>query len=287
MPLKPLLTSLTAAVAAALILTGCSVSADAPEKTPEATSEATPTPSADAFILDGVYEITFSEKSFATTDGTETFPASASGFIEFKNGECAVDIVGKDVMGNEIRMVKPLDSNGHVWDSVSRSWTEMGSPYIPSLASANPSVVAFNRAAGNSFSFCSIADFGNIFEVSAENPTLYVASPASSEAWILANVTKYAEGLAAAAMLPDADKAAAIAKIIAANTFKGLPETRIYAYDLAGLITVEDATETSSFKIDLVRQDERVAKGFKPVLPKDASISKIGDLAAGYIQGLK
>jgi hypothetical protein len=287
MPLKPILVSLTAAVAAALILTGCSVNTAAPEKTPEATSEATPSASADTFILDGVYEFAFSEKSFATADGGETLPATAAGIIEFKNGECAVDMVGKDVMGNEIRIVKPLNANGHVWDSVSRSWTEMGSPYIPSLVSANPSAIAFNRAAGNSFSFCAIADFGKIFEISAENPALYVASPESSEAWILANVTKYAEGLVAAAMLPDTEKAAAIAKIIAANTFAGLPETRMYAYDLAGLITIEDATETSSFKIDLIRQDEKLAKGFKPALPKDASVTKISDLAAGYIQGLK
>lgn len=287
MPLRPVIASVTAAFAAIVMLTGCSISTSEPAPKPSATSEATADASSEGFLADGVYEFTFSEKSFTDASGAETIPASAQGFIQFKNGECAADIVGKDVMGNEIRIVKPLSENGYVWDSVSKSWTEMGSPYIPSLVSANPGVIAFNRAAGNTFSFCSIAAFNQMFEASAENPALYVSSSAASTEWVAANVKKYAEGLATAAVLSGAEKDAAIAKIVAANTFGNLPETRIYAYDLAGLVTIEDATETSAFKIDMIRQDDKVAADFKPALPKDATITKIGDLALGYIQGLK
>lgn len=285
MPLKPVLASLAIALTAAFALSGCSISTVEPAPKPSATSESTS--AAEGFIADGLYEITFSEKSFATTDGGETLPASAQGLIQFKDGECAAQIAGTDVMGNEIRIVKALGENGYVWDSVSRSWTEMGSPYIPSLVSANPSVVSFNRAAGNSFSFCSIASFNEMFEASAENPSLYVSSSSASSGWIAQNIKKYAEGLAAAAMLSGVEKDEAIAKIIAENTIAGLPETRIYAYDLAGLVTIEDATETSSFRFDLVRQDEKIVADFKPALPSDAPVTKIADLALGYINGLK
>lgn len=286
MPFKPVLASLPLAVAAALALTGCSISTTEPSPKPSATSDSNTTAAA-RFISDGLYEITFAEKSFATVDGGETLPASAQGLIQFKDGECAAQIEGKDVMGNEIRIVKALGENGYVWDSVSRSWTEMGSPYIPSLVSANPSVISFNRAAGNSFSFCAIASFGEMFVASEENPSLYVSSPAASSEWIAKNLQKYADGLATAAMLSGAEKDAAIAKIIAANTVNNLPETRIYAYDLAGLVTIEDATETSAFRFDLVRQDDKVVGTFKPAIPADAAVTKISDLALGYIQGLK
>lgn len=282
MKLKPLLTATAFALAAIVSLTGCSTSEPAKDTSPSPTAVAS-----QAFIADGLYQISFSEKSFATADGTETLPVSAEGFILFQDGKCAIDIMGADVMGTEIRIVKALDKNGHVWDSVSRSWTEMGSPYVPSLASANPNLVAFNRAGGDTYSFCSLAAFGEAFKVSATDPALYVASGADATAWVTANIAKYADGVATAAGLTGAAKDAAVAKIIAANAIPNLPDTRLYLYDVAGLVTIEDATEASQFKIDLIRQEDKNIAAFRPSIKAGEPLTAIADLAQGYIDSLK
>lgn len=270
-------------MAAVLTLTGCSSSGQKPDASPSASASA----STEAFITDGLYEFTFTEKAFTTADGLETAPVSASGSVLFKDGQCALEASGTDAMGTQIRIVKELGKNGHVWDSVSESWTEMGSPYIPSLVSSTPSAIAFNRAAGEMYSFCAIAAFGETFKADAADPALYVSSSEAGTKWVANNIKKYAEGIADAAGLTGAAKDDAVAKIIAANTFGNMPETRIYVYDIAGLVTIEDATETSAFQMDLIRQEDKFIAEFAPMLKADEPKTAIADLAQGYIDSLK
>lgn len=280
MRFKPVLTA--AALAAALVLTGCSSETGT---TPTATPTDSATP-ATVFIADGVYEFMFTEKTFIDAEGAESLPISANGIIQFKDGQCALDMAGTDVAGNEFKLLKPLGKNGWVFDSLSKSWTEMGAPYVPVVASAYPSIIAFNRAAGEAYSFCALAAFGSVSQISPEDPALYVSTD-KQNTWILENIQKYAEGIADAAGLEGADRESAISKIVSNNSFGSLPENRIRIYDLAGLVTIEDATEASTFKIEMIRLDSSQVSDFAPALPEGTDVTTIEMLAKAYIDSLK
>lgn len=274
-----------AAAATVLVLTGCTASDTAAPTPVESETPTAVTPTTD-FISNGVYEFEYSEMSFASADGSATLPVTAKGRIMFKDGECAMDIIGYDISGTEINIVKELGKNGYVRDSVSNSWTEMGSPYVPSIASAYPGIVAFNRAAGEFNSFCALAALGRVSDVSESDTSLYTTNSKESS-WIAENIATYAAGVADAAELTGDARSDAIARVIRNNSFGDMPQLQFMVYDVAGFVTIEDATESGAFRITLIRQNEEAMNTYKPMLPADAPVTTAAELAQGYIDSLQ
>lgn len=281
MRFKPVFAAVAAAVALTVALTGCSADAG-PSK--EATENLT-APTTE-FIANGFYELEFTEKSFTSGEGIEAQPISGNGYLHFQDGKCAASIIGYDAVGTEIRIEKALGKNGHVWDSVSKSWTEMGSPYVSSLSSGNPAIVAFNRAGGEFNSFCALAALGRVSDIDPADASLYTLNDSANQ-WVEANIAEYADGVATAAGLTGDEKKSAVEKIIAANSFGKMPSTKFYVYNVAGIVTIEDATDEDTFKITLMRLGDAELSKFQPGVPEGAPVTAVADFAKSYIDSLK